>query len=274
VDYAEKVAIVTGASSGIGRQLAADFADRRAKLVLVARRGDRLEEVAGECRRRGAETEALVGDLADRGFAASVVDATLARFGRLDVLVNNAGVPKHKHVYDVTPDEVEYTVRVNFLAPAVLTLAALAPMLRQGGGTIVNISSAAGRIPPPREAVYAASKYALTGFSEGLALDLAGSNIHPAVVHVGPIDTEIWEKAEAPVRYRGRKHHPRIVSDAVFESIEKRRYEVTVPGSLRWACLLKGLAPGLFRRGSARWDPVPSEVIERARQMARSRPTQ
>jgi short-subunit dehydrogenase len=274
VDYAKRVAIVTGASSGIGRQLALDFADRRAKLALVARRGDRLGEVAAECRRRGTEVEALVGDLADPGFATSVVEATLTRLGRLDILVNNAGVPKHKHVYDVTPDDVEHTVRVNFLAPAYLILAALAPMLRQGEGTIVNISSAAGRIPPPREAVYAASKYALTGFSEGLALDLAGSNIHPAVVHVGPIDTEIWEKAEAPVRYRGKKHHPRIVSQAVFACIEKRRYEVTVPGSLRWAYLLKLIAPGLFRKGSARWDPVPSDVIERARQMARSRPTQ
>ena len=268
MNYTGKVAVVTGASSGIGRQLALDFAARRARLVLVARRGDLLEEVAAACREGGCEVEVLVGDLAERDFAVSVVARAAARFGRLDILVNNAAVPKHKHFFDVTHEDVEYTLRVNLLAPAHMTVAALPLMLKQGEGYVINISSAAGRIPPPRETIYAASKFALTGFSEGLALDLAGSSIHPAVIHVGPIDTEIWDKAEAPVRYRGRKHPPDLVSRAVFRCIEKRRYEMTVPGSLRWAFALKFLLPGVFRRGAARWDPVPPEVVEAARRSA------
>jgi len=267
MDYRERVAIVTGASSGIGRQIALDFAGRGASLVLAARRADLLHEVADLCRLRGVEVEEMRGDLGERAFAESVVGRATLRFGRVDFLVNNAGIPKHKQFFDVTPDDVDYTMRVNFMAPAYMIVAALKPMLAQGEGYIVNISSGAGRIPPPREAVYAASKFALTGLTEGLAIDLAGSNVHAAVIHVGPIDTDIWEKAasEAPVRYRGKKYPPSVISEAVFTCIEKRRHEMTVPSSLRWAFLFKFFFPGLFRRGAARWDPVPREVVEAAR---------
>ena len=271
MNYSQSVAIVTGASSGIGRQIALDLAARGARVVPVARRGELLAELARQCAGLGAEVEPLVGDLADRAFVARIVPRTLERFGRLDLLVNNAGIPKHKQIFDVTALDVERTLGVNFVAPALLTLDALRPMLRQGGGWLVNVSSAAGRMPPPRETIYAASKYALTGFSEGLALDLDGSNIHPIVLHVGPIDTEIWEKAasEAPVRFRGKKFPPSAISEAMFQCIEKGLYEATVPRSLWWAFLFKLLLPGPFRKGGARWDPVSREVIEAARRSAR-----
>lgn len=272
MEYRGKVAVITGASSGIGKQIALDFARRHASVLIVARRAALLEHVAAECRAAGAETEALAGDLAERAFAEAVIHRAVERFGRLDILINNAGIPKHKQFFDVTPEDIDYTMRVNFMAPAYMTVAALRPMLRQGEGYIVNISSGAGRIPPPRETVYAASKFALTGFTEGLWLDLAGSNIHPAVIHVGPIDTEIWNKAaaEAPVRYQGKKYPPSVVSNAVFECIENKRYEMTVPRSLSWVFLFKSLLPGLFRRGAARWDPVPAAALEAARKRVAS----
>lgn len=271
MNYRESVAIVTGASSGIGRQIALDLATRGTRVVAVARRAERLEELAKQCAGLGAQVEPLVGDLAERAFLARIVPRTLERFGRLDLLVNNAGIPKHKQIYDVTPEDVEHTLEVNFVAPALLILDALRPMLRQGQGWLVNVSSLAGRMPPPRETVYAASKYALTGLSEGLAIDLAGSNIHPIVLHVGPIDTEIWEKAasEAPVRFSGKKFPPSAISNAMFECIEKGRSEATVPRSMWVAVLFKLLLPRLFRKGSAGWDPVPPEVIEAARRAAR-----
>ena len=270
MEYRGRVVVVTGASSGIGKQIAIDFSRRGASVVIAARRAALLEQVAAECRGAGAAVEALAGDLAERAFAESVIERTVERFGRLDILVNNAGIPKHKQFFDVTPEDVEYTMRVNFLAPAYMTVAALQPMLRQRAGYIVNISSGAGKIPPPRETVYAASKFALTGFTEGLWLDLAGSNIHPAVIHVGPIDTEIWTKAaaEAPVRYQGKKYPPSAISNAVFECIEKKCYEMTVPRSLGWVFLFKSLLPGLFRAGAARWDPVPAAAIAAARERA------
>jgi short-subunit dehydrogenase len=267
VEYRGRAAVITGASSGIGKQVALDFARRGARIVIAARRAALLDQVASECHSVGAEVEALAGDLAERPFAEQVVTRAVERFGRLDILVNNAGIPKHKQFFDVTAEDIDYTMRVNFLAPAYMTVAALKPMLRQGEGYIVNISSGAGKIPPPRETVYAASKFALTGFTEGLWLDLAGSNIHPAVIHVGPIDTEIWSKAaaEAPVRYQGKKYPPSVIADAVFACIEKKRHEMTVPKSLSWVFLFKSLLPGLFRSGAARWDPVPRSVIEAAR---------
>lgn len=271
MEYRERVAVITGASSGIGKQIALDFARRGAHVVIAARRAALLEQVAAECRGAGGDVEAMAGDLAQRRFAESVVARAVERFGRLDILVNNAGIPKHKQFFDVTPEDVEYTMQVNFLAPAFMTVAALQPMLRQGEGYIINISSGAGKIPPPRETVYAASKFALTGFTEGLWLDLAGANIHAAVIHVGPIDTEIWDKAaaEAPVRYKGKKYPPSVISNAVFECIEQRKYEMTVPKSLRWVFLFKALLPRVFRAGSARWDPVPASVIDAARERAR-----
>jgi short-subunit dehydrogenase len=211
----------------------------------------------------------MVGDLAERSFGEEVIRRAVERFGRIDFLVNNAGIPKHKQFFDVTAEDVDYTMRINFLAPAYMTIAAREPMLRQGEGYVINISSGAGKIPPPREAVYAASKFALTGFTEGLWLDLEGSNIHPAVIHVGPIDTEIWDKAESPVRYDGVKYSPSLISDAVFDCIENKKFEVTVPRSLFLVAVFKTFFPSMFRRAANRWDPIPRHVIEAAREKAR-----
>ena len=274
MDYRDRVVVVTGASSGIGRQVALDFAARGAALVISARRGDLLAATARECEARGGRVEAMTGDVAERTFIAEMVARAVRRFGRLDVVVNNAGISKHKQAYHLTPDEVEYVMRVNFLAPAILTLAALPQMLRQGEGWVVNVSSAAGKIAPPREAVYAASKFALNGLTEGLWLDLAGSNVHVAVINVGPIDTEIWEKTDEPTAYRGRKYPPTVISRAVFRAIEQRKHELWVPRTMQLVWLFRVLFPGLYRFGAARWDPVPPEVIAAARERAATRPAQ
>jgi short-subunit dehydrogenase len=268
MDYRDRAVIVTGASSGIGRQVALDFAARGAAVVLAARRADRLAEVAQDCKRAGGRAEPVAGDVAAEGFVEALVARALERFGRLDVVVNNAGVPKHKQFFDVTADDVEHTLRVNLIAPARLVVAALPAMLRRGEGWIVNVSSVAGKLPPPREAVYAASKFGLTGLTEGLWLDLAGSNVHACVVHVGPIDTEIWQKTDEPTAFHGRKLPPSAVSAAVFRAIERRLHEVWVPGRMRLAWWLRLVAPGLFRAGAQRFDPVPREVVEAARRRA------
>lgn len=271
MDYRGKAVIVTGASSGIGYVAAKAFAQKGAIVVAVARREPLLRQLMDECQPHSPASSYLAGDLGDRGFAERVVGDTTDRHQRLDVLVNNAAISKHKHLFHTTVEEAEYVMRVNFLSCVWTTLVAIPQMLRQGGGTIVNISSFAAKVAPPREALYAASKAAMNSFSEGLWNDLAGSGIHVAVINPGPIDTEIWLKEDEPVAFHGKKYPPEIIADAIFEAIEKRRHEMTVPKrnpQLVTARALRLFAPSLLRFGMARHDPVPPQVVEQARARA------
>jgi len=272
MDFRDQVVVVTGASSGIGWVTARAFAERGAVVVAVARRQERLERLLELCRESSPRSEYRAGDLGVRAFAEQVIDETATRHGRIDVLVNNAAITKHKQIYHTSVDEAERVMRVNFLSCVWTSFAAIPYMLRQDGGTIVNVSSFAGRIVPPREALYAASKAAVNAFTEGLWNELEGSKIHAALVIPGAIDTEIWDKLDEAPAFQGRKAPPEVVTDAIFEAIEKRRREITVPKrklDLMAARLLRFVAPGLLRLGMRRMDPVPAEVIERARGSAR-----
>ena len=222
MDYRNQVVIVTGASSGIGWVTALDLARRGAIVVGVARREALLRKLEDQCAAVSPKSFHLAGDLGDRAFAEHVVAETVRRCGRLDVLVNNAAVSKHKHTYHTTASEAEDVMRINFLSCLWTTYAAIPHMLRQGDGVIVQVSSFAAKVPPPREGLYAASKAAMNAFSEGLWNDLAGSGLHVGIVHPGPIDTEIWDKEDEPPSYNGKKHPPEIVADAIREVIENR----------------------------------------------------
>jgi short-subunit dehydrogenase len=272
MDYTGKIVVVTGASSGIGAVTARAFAARGATVVGVARREDRLRQILAELVKTSPASGILVGDLGERAFAERVIDETVSRHGRLDVLINNAAVSKHKQIYHMSADEADFVMRVNFMSCVWTTLAAIPPMLCAGGGSIVNVSSFASKVAPPREAMYAASKAAMDAFSEGLWNDLAGSNIHVAIVTPGPIDTEIWDKEDEPVAYNGKKFPPELVSDAIFDAIERRIHEQTIPKrnpQLVAARALRLVAPAVLRAGMARMEPVPTEVVDRARERAR-----
>lgn len=271
MEYRDRVVVMTGASSGIGYEAAKAFAQRGAIVVAVARREALLQQLIEECRATSPQSWYLAGDLGDRTTAERVIDETVRRHGRLDVLVNNAAISKHKHTYHTSAEEADLVMRVNFMSCVWTTYAAIPAMLRQGGGVIVNVSSFAAKVSPPREGLYAASKAAMNAFSEGLWNDLAGSGIHVAIVNPGPIDTEIWEKEDEPPAYNGPKYPPRIVVDAIFEVIEKRRYELTIPRRhpmLISARILRLFFPGILRRGMAYTEPVPAEFLAQARQRA------
>jgi len=267
------VAIVTGASSGIGFAAARELAGRGATVLAVARRAERLRALVDACRANSPASDFLAGDLGERAFAERCVSEAVARHGRLDVLVNNHAIPKHKHALHTSAEEAEHVLRVNFLSCVWTCYAALPVLLRQeGGGVIVNVSSFSAQVTPPREGLYAASKAALDAFTAGLWNDLAGSAVHVGLVVPGAIDTEIWQKEDEPPGFSGRKHPPEIVVRAILAVIERRRHEVTAPArdpGLVAARLLRWLAPGLLRRGMARMEPVPPALLDAARERAR-----
>ena len=273
MELRDRICLVTGASSGIGEATARALAKRGNTVVAVARRADRLRELVAEIAAAAPKSFCLAGDLVGRAFAERIVAETIARCGRIDVLVNNAAMPMHKLAYDVTNDDVEATLRLNFLSCVWTTQAALPQMLLQGGGAIVNVSSFASLVVPPREGVYAASKAALDAWSEGLWLDLAGSKIHVAVVRPGPIDTEIWDKRQQQSGYRGKRWPASDVAAAVLEAIERSEHEVLVPrrnAGLVVARWLRRIAPGFLRWTMGRMDPVPADAIANARERARA----
>jgi short-subunit dehydrogenase len=223
MQLAGSTAIVTG------RAIALGFADEGASVVLVARRRERLAEVAAACAARGVQALPHAADVDDPQACMHVVATALERFGAVDVLVNNAGVSLHRHAVATSADDVEAVMRTNFLGAVRLTTAALPGMLDRGRGSVVSITSVAGYIPNPREAAYGASKAALSLWSHGLAVDLHGTGVRVGVVSPGPIDTEIWEKEAAEALYRGRLHPPEVVARAVLDVVRGGAVHRTVP---------------------------------------------
>jgi NAD(P)-dependent dehydrogenase (short-subunit alcohol dehydrogenase family) len=277
MDFRAKVAVVTGASSGIGRVTALTLARAGATVVATARRENLLQEVSAACREHTADSCHIAGDLGDKAFAEKLVEETVARYGRIDILVNNAAVPMHRPLYRISAEEAEDVMRINFLSCLWTTFAAIPHMLIQGeaneeGGVIVNVSSFAATVVPTHETIYAASKAAMNGFTRGLWNDLAGSGIHCVLVIPGPIDTEIWDKFEDDNAYNGTRYPAQLVADEIMSAIVKRRFEVTVPRrnpQLVTARVLATLIPALIRKGVARMNPVAPQVVHDARVRAR-----
>jgi short-subunit dehydrogenase len=222
--------MVTGASSGIGAAVARALAGRGDTVALVARRRDRLDEVLADCRRTAPTSERWAADLSDPGEAADLALAIWEHFGGLDVVINNAAVPMRRHATRLTTAEVERTMRINFISPVALTLAVLPRMVERGAGTIVNVSSLGGRLGIATEAAYSASKFALAGWSESLALDLDGTGVAVKLVLPGAIDTEIWDQPDndAPL-YDGPKDPPESIADALVDAIDSEPFEHYLP---------------------------------------------
>ena len=222
--------LVTGASSGIGAALARLLAERGATVGLVARRKDRLEEVLADCRKTSPESRLWTADLADVEGAARLVLEAWDDFGYLDVLVNNAGMPKRRHVADVTADDLDETMRVNFFAPVRMSMAVLPKMLERGSGSIVNVSSLGGRLGIKHETAYCASKFALCGWSESMAIDLWNEPVDVRLIIPGAIDTEIWDKpTDEPPLYDGPKEPPETVAEGIVAAIEGGQFEHYLP---------------------------------------------
>jgi short-subunit dehydrogenase len=192
VDFTGQRVLVTGASSGIGAGLAEEFARRGALVGICARREDRLGEVLARCQALSPGSKMWVTDLADASVVDSLASSVVAELGGVDVLVNNAGIPKRRKVTSLDPGTVESVMNINYFSVVRLTLALLPSMLAQKRGTIVNISSIAATLSSPGEAAYDASKAALTAFSEAMAVELWDTGVKVLVVYPGLVDTELF----------------------------------------------------------------------------------
>jgi short-subunit dehydrogenase len=222
--------LITGASSGLGAALARQLAAGGARVGLVARRPDRLAEVLADCRRTSPDSKMWVADLGDTPAVGELALQVWDVLGGIDVLINNAAIPKRRPVAELKPDEVETVMRVNFFAPMRLTLALLPRMLARGSGMIVNVSSVGGRLGIIHETAYCASKFALCGWSESIAVDLHGTGISVKLIEPGPVDTEIWDQPgnEEPL-YQGPKVPADEVASGIIAALGSEGFEHYVP---------------------------------------------
>lgn len=224
--------LVTGASSGIGAALAPTLAARGATVAIVARRADRLDEVLAQCEASGPRTghRRWAVDLSDPEAAAAVAVEAWDALGGLDVVVNNAARPMRRRVPALDIETVESVMRTNFLSPTAISLAVLPRMLAADRGVIVNVSSLGGRIGIAAEAAYVASKHALSGWTEAMALDLWATGVDVRLVTPGAIETEIWDQpGNDPAAYDGPLEPPATVAAAICDAIVTDGFERYVP---------------------------------------------
>jgi NAD(P)-dependent dehydrogenase (short-subunit alcohol dehydrogenase family) len=254
-----RVAVITGGSDGIGAEIARHLASRDGAgiaLVLAARDRDKLEQVAGQCTAQGAQALAVPTDVGDQTQCRHLIDAAVARFGRIDVLINNAGRSAHALFEDV-PDLgwYEELMRINLWGSVWCTQAAL-PQLKASQGRIVAVSSLAGLIGVPGRTAYSASKFAMTGFFEALRAELKSTGVSVTIAYPGVVDTRI--------RYRGfnalgqemgssglREEGAMTVGEcarSIVAGMEGRKREVVMTGKGKLGRFLKLIAPGLVEK--------------------------
>lgn len=187
---AGQVALVTGASSGIGRAIALAFLDAGADLVAVARRAERLNALAAEAQRMGRACRLVTGDVREEDTAGRATQAALDHFGKLDLLVNNAGVGIYKQLEETSPDDYDTMMDSNMRSTFLFTRYVVPVLTRQGSGLIINIASMAGVMGFAGEAVYCATKFAQVGFTQALDRELRPRGIRVGVICPGGVKTE------------------------------------------------------------------------------------
>jgi short-subunit dehydrogenase len=242
VELRGRTCLVTGASGGIGREVARELAARAAELVVTGRNRAALE---------GVGDRVIAADLTERG----AVDAIAAQVGDVDVLVHAAGAGYLGEFAAMPPDAIECLLMLNVAAPIALTRALLPGMLERRRGQVVFIGSIIGRVGRRREATYAATKAAISLFAESLRAELRGSGVGVLLVTSGPVDTPFFERRGAAYdRTRPRPVAPERVAKALVDGIEADAGEVTVPRWLSLPVRVRAAAPGVYRALAARFD--------------------
>ena len=240
-----KVALITGASEGIGAACAEAFRRRGARLVLTARSREKLERSAGP------EGVAVAGDITLEATRRAVVEEAVARFGSVDILINNAGAGLYSPSWNAPMMEVRRMFELNFFA-ALEMIQLVAPMMRkQASGTIVNVGSIAGKVTLPWLTLYSASKYAIGALTDGLRMELKRDGIHAMTVCPGYVSTGFQQHVlagEAPEqvkRSRVFKITPEQCAEAIARGVERGARTVVTPGAGWLFVAVERLMPGI-----------------------------
>ena len=263
------MAVVTGASRGIGASVARLASARGASVGLIARSADELEALVVELGGRGEpggpggpdgpgvsggpRVAAAVADVGERAQLEAALDELAAKLGPVDVLVNNAGIGAYGPFAEVDVAEVERLMRVNYLGTVYGTRHVLPGMIERRRGHIVTIGSIAGRLGAPFEAAYSASKFAQVGLTEALAIELSAFGIGVSMVNPGPVATHFFDaRGHAYARRVPRPVPPERVARAVIAVVEGKRLERIVPRWLGQALVTRHVAPRLYGSGTRR----------------------
>ena len=272
--FKDKTVIVTGGSEGVGAAAARLFAGAGANLMLVARNRKNLEAIATELRDR-SRVEIFPMDVSDADSCVDLFKKTQFEFGRIDVLVNNAGFHARGYVESVSAEDLGRTIDVNLKAPIMLTRLALPHIREAGGGAIVNVASLAGRTPVPGSAAYSASKFGLRAFTFSLAEEIRESGIKLAVVSPGPISTQFILAdidTTSDLTFSQPMSSAEEVAQAILDLCGNNQRELAMPaisGVLTTVGYLmpwlgRALRPALERKGSR----VKKELKAKARAAA------
>ena len=245
-----RVAIVTGASRGLGKHIAEALFDHGVKLLVTARSADELETVRASFDRKGTRSIAVAGDITDEAHRVRLVQEALAHFGSLDILVNNAGTDDPKRITDVTVDGVRSMFDLNVVSVIDMTIKALPPMLAQGRGHVCNISSLSGLAPVPYASVYSATKHAIVGFSTSIRYELEDQGVEVSVVcpnfvtEAGLFHDNTGGQTEGVPSVT-----PAQVADGVIKAITGNKERVVVsPPFVKLTPLAVGISPRLVAR--------------------------
>jgi short-subunit dehydrogenase len=259
MNWAGAAVVVTGGSGGIGRAVARAAMERGARVGLVARSATGLERAAASL---PGPAPIVAIDLTDRTAVADAMLLLAEQLGPIDVLVNSAGAGAVGPATATTTDVIDRLLAANLTAVVHPTLAVLAPMLARRRGHIVIIGSIAGRLGVAGEAAYSASKFAVNGFAEALALELAGAGVGLSLVSPGAVATGFFAARGTPyARHWPPPMAPERVAAAVLKAVESDRFDIVVPGWLRVALAVRALAPGAYRWAASRADrPVPTST--------------
>lgn len=268
--FRDRTVLVTGASSGIGRETALAFAAAGANLVLVARRAKVLARVAAETRKLGASTLVATADVTQAAAVAACFRKAVKRFGSVDIVINNAGVLIPAKVVDLDTADLQRMLDVNLIGALHVMQEAVRQMRKQGRGQIVNVGSLAGRRGFSPLGGYCATKFALVGLTEALRTELVGERIHVSLVLPGVVDTPMASSAQqdpatSDVWPGALTMPPSWVVWSIFLAIRFRLAEIAVPPGSALIEKLASLAPGAT-------DALLRRATDTARSMRR-RPT-